>query len=114
MKTSWTEGDKPTATLLNEYRTALIDAHTGLGDLAEWSLAQRQVSSARFVLLHTFRFLHFTSVGQITALDGSHAQDINEDDSGAGVLDLDSLDWLVYGELYRVNGVTICMEDWQG
>lgn len=114
MKTSWEEGDDPTATILNEYRTALIEAHDGLGDLANWSIAQIRISEAQFVLLHTHRYLHFTSVGQIKALDGSNSQDINEDESGVGVLDLDTLDWLVYGQLYRVNGVQVCMEDWQG
>ncbi len=112
MKTSWQEGDKPTATILNEYRTALIEAHDGLGDLAGWSIAQIRISEAQFVLLHTHRFLHFTSVGELTALDGSNAQDINEDESGVGVLDLDTVAWLVYGELYRVNGVSVCIEDW--
>lgn len=113
MKTTWVEGDQPTATLLNEYRTALIEAHDGLGDLGGWSLAQIRINEARFTLLHTHRYLHFTSVGQIMALDGSNAQDINEDESGVGVLDLDTLDWLVYGQLYQVNGVSVCMEDWQ-
>lgn len=112
MKTSWTHGDKPTVTILNEYRDALIVAHTGLGDLADWSIAQQRTSEARFVLLHTFRYLHFTSSGTISELDGTNESDINEDDSGAGVLDLDTLDWLVYGQLYLVTGVSVCIEDW--
>jgi hypothetical protein len=114
MKTAWTHGDKPTATLLNEYRTALIEAHDGLGDLAGWSIAQIATSESRYVLLHTDRYLHFVSNGQISDLAGTVAtiDDINEDDTGQGVLDLDTLDWLVYGELYLVTGVTVCVEDW--
>ena len=119
MKTSWTHGDKPTATLLNEYRTALIEAHAALGDLSGWSAASDNVYAAEetwpvvFVLLHTWRYLHFVSSGKIMELDGSNERDINEDDeTGQGRLDLDTLDWLVYGQLYRVTGVTICMEDW--
>jgi hypothetical protein len=112
MKTSWTQGDKPTATILNEYRTALIDAHDGLGDLADWSIAQQRTSESRFVLLHTYRYLHFTSSGTISELTGANEEEINEDDSGQGVLDLDTLDWLIYGELYLVTGVSVCIEDW--
>lgn len=112
MKTSWVHGDQPTPTILNEYRTALIDAHDGLGDLADWSIAQQRTSESRFVLLHTHRYLHFTSSGTISELTGANEEEINEDDSGQGVLDLDALDWLIYGELYLVTGVSVCIEDW--
>jgi hypothetical protein len=112
MQTIWNHLNQPSAGIFNEYRAALIAAHDGLGDLAGWSPAQERVSSSQFVLLHTWRYLHFTSNGKISNLDGSQEQDINEDDSGQGVIDLDTLDWLVYRQLYQVTGVSVCLEDW--
>lgn len=112
MKTFWQHGEQPTAAILNEYRTALIDAHTTLGDDGGWSEAHEKISEASFVMLHTWRYLHFTSTGQITDLYGNNALDLEENADGQGRIDLDTLDWLVYGQLYRVNGVSVCMEDW--
>lgn len=112
MKTSWQHGDLPSATILNEYRDSLIAAHDALGDLAGWSVAQENISEASYVLLHTWRYLHFVSNGELLDIYSGNKVDINEDESGQGRLDLDTIDWLVYGSLYRVTGVTLCIEDW--
>ena len=112
MKTLWVHRQSPTPTLLNEYSAALNAAHDGLGNFAEWSVAQRRTSESVYTLQHVYRYLHFTSNGKIMELNDSNEQDINEDETGRGVLDLESLDWLIYGQLYKVTGVSVCLEDW--
>lgn len=112
MRTLWEHTDTPTAALLNEYSAALNDAHDRLGEVGGWSEAQERVSESVYTLLHTHQYLHFVSNGQISELDGSNETDINEDESGQGVIDLDTLPWLVYGQLYTVTGVSVCIEDW--
>lgn len=112
MKTLWDHGDTPTSTILNEYSTALESAHDTLGDLGGWSPAMEHNSEAVYLVLHTNRYLHFVSNGEITDLTGANVEEISEDEDGSGVFDLDTLDWLTYGQLYYVTGVSICCEDW--
>lgn len=114
MKTTWNHLDQPTPTILNEYRAALIAAHDALGDVGGFSVAHQNISEASFTMLHTWRYLHFVSNGVITDLYGANRVEINEDETGQGRVDLDSLDWLVYRQLYRITGVTTCIEDWAG
>lgn len=110
----WAHGDRVTHTEMNKYGTALTEAHDSLGDAAMNPLCLI-ISEAEFCLRHTYRYLHFTSTGQL--VDPTGARDpvgLSEDaDTNKGVLDLESLGWLAYGALYTVTGVSACVEDWE-
>lgn len=110
----WAHGDRVTHTEMNKYGTALTEAHTALGDVAVNPLYVI-ISEAEFCIRHTYRYLHFTSTGEL--VDPTGAQDavgLSEDpDLNKGVIDLESLGWLPYGALYFVTGVSACTEDWE-
>lgn len=67
-------------------------------------------------IFHTFRYLAYGSTGEI--IDPSGIGDpiaITDPDSDAetgpiGFYDLEGIDWLTYGMVYRVEGVTWCRE----
>lgn len=111
---SWAHGDYPTAAKLNAYRDDLNTAHGAIGD-AGLSLACEHKSSAEFYLTHNYRYLYWDSTGQIQSTDGTKTVGLSDPDTpgAAGQIDLDSIDWLLYGMMYVVTGVTWCMEDWE-
>lgn len=108
----WAHGDQPTAGLMNLYAAALNEAHASLGDAA-MQLLRLKSSEAEFSVLHTWRYLHFTSTGAL--VDPAGVEDeigLSEDETGRGVLDLDGT-WVAYGAVYHVRGVSACIEDWE-
>lgn len=108
---TWQHGDYPTAVKMAKFSTALNEAHTALGDYA-WTAAVLKSSSATFHILHTFRYLKFSSTGALVDIQGVYPDiSLNEDDGGVGTLDLQSVGWLGAGMLYKVTGVSACMED---
>jgi hypothetical protein len=109
----WSHGDQPTHTDMNLYATSLNESHSGLGDTA-LNVLYPAASEATFYLVHTQRYLHFMSNGKLQDPAGYGKEtSLSEDDSGYGVLDLESVGWLTYGALYRVTGVSVCCEDWE-
>ena len=110
----WAHGDRVTHTEMNKYGTALTEAHDSLGDAAVNPL-NLIISNAEFCIRHTYRYLHYTSVGEL--VDPAGLRDnvaLSEDDEiNKGVLDLESLGWLSYGAIYYVTGVSACTEDWE-
>ena len=109
---SWAHGDYPKAVDLNAYTSDLITAHNQGGDVGI-SMGCWHQSSAEFYLTHTYRYLYWDSTGQIESMDGSQTVGLSEPPNGAGQVDLDTVDWLQYGMVYRVTGVTWCIEDWE-
>lgn len=107
----WVVGQLPTAALMNRYSTALNEAHALLGDSAINVVADK-ASEAVYYLVHTYRFLQFKSQGQIEDVAGVGASVGLTETTGQAVYDLDSISWLSYGMMYRVTGVTSCMEYW--
>lgn len=110
----WSHGDRPTHTELNKYGTALTEAHATLGDVALNPLYVKR-SEAEFTVRHTYRYLRFTSTGQIVDPTGANDPTGLSESEGAdyGAFDLDTLGWLAYGALYFVTGVSACAEDWE-
>ena len=111
---TWKHGDTDvSAANLTEYSTALTAAHTLLGDTAQ-VYAVHLASSAFFHIWHTHRYLWFKSAGQIVSIDGANTVGLSEPTGGGtGMVDLDTLDWLQYGQLYTVSGVSACIEDYE-
>jgi len=108
--THFSHGQKPTALTMNAIVTALNDAHTALGNYGA-SPGACKASSSTFFLVHSQRYLHFSSTGNLEDITGVFPDvNLSESDTGVGVLDLDSVGWLVYGQLYMVTGVSACLE----
>ncbi len=100
----------PTAAMLNPIADTYDAAHTALGDYG-MSPGCVKASSATFHLVHNQRYLHFSSTGAIEDISGAFPDvSVSESDTGVGALDLDTVGWLVYGQLYRVTGVSACLE----
>jgi hypothetical protein len=97
---------------MNEYISALVAAHNSLGDVGISEGCWHE-SNARFYITHTYRYLYWDSTGRIESLDGANTVGLSEPATGVGQIDLDSIDWLQYGQVYLVTGVTWCMEDWE-
>lgn len=103
-------GDTPTAALLQPIVDTLDDAHAALGDV-RLSPGCCKGSSAVFHLVHSQRYLHFSSTGTLEDIAGVFPDvSLSESDTGVGALDLDTLGWLAYGQPYRVTGVSACLE----
>ena len=104
----WSEGDTVTHTELNKYGTALTEAYNDLGDYGiQFASPFRLQSGDVFTVYKTHRYLHFRSVGALD--DPSDIYDsitLTEDpDTGRGTLDLDTVDWLIYGQKFYCSGV---------
>lgn len=111
----WVVGQVPTATLMNQYGTALNEAHVLLGDSAVNGAAyDPKTSGTVFYLRHTHRFLLYHSTGQIVdfAKVGDSVALSSPNGATQGVYDLETVSWLTYGMLYSVTGVSTCMEYW--
>lgn len=63
-------------------------------------------------IFHTFRYLAYGSTGEIVDPSGIGANiTVTDPDTGTiGYYDLESVDWMTYGMVYRVTGVTWCRE----
>jgi hypothetical protein len=63
-------------------------------------------------IFHTFRYLAYGSTGAIVDPSGiGDSITISDAETGKiGFYDLEGIDWLTYGMLYRVTGVTWCRE----
>lgn len=111
-KNTWVQGDYPTAAEINKYGTTLDTAHTALGDVAINWPTLANVSSGVFMFAHIKRYLWFQSNGSIVDMSGGgETVSISEDSSGAPTkYDLNSVSWLYYGLIYKVTGVSWCME----
>jgi hypothetical protein len=71
------------------------------------------VTEASFLtIFHTFRYLAYGSTGQIVDPSGiGKAVSISDPATGKiGYYDLEGVDWMTYGMVYRVEGVTWARE----
>lgn len=105
--------EKPTAAKLNALKAAFVSAHTLLGDTAsETATPYEYGESVAWYFFHTHRYLHFGSVGTLQDISNTFPEvDLSEDDTGYGILDLDTISWLAYGQMYKVIDVSFCRED---
>ncbi len=104
--------EKPTAAKLNALSDVIDEAHVILGDTATEFPAEGQWGSGQvWWMVHVYRYLHFASNGALVDPTGVFPDvSISEDDTGQGVLDLDTVSWLAYGQLYKLTGISWCME----
>ena len=114
MPTQWAHGDTTTEAKLDGYSTALNTIHGQLGDVVCQALTPAaEGSGARFFNVHLQRWLHFRGTGDLLSSDHVHSIGLSDVDNGWTALDLDGVEWLNYGEIYEVEGVTACCEDWE-
>ena len=104
--------EKPTAAKLNLLPDVFTEAHTLLGDVStNLPALQAYGDGVSWRLIHVYRYLHFGSTGTVMDPHGVYPDTtISESDTGQGVLDLDTVAWLAYGQQYRVDAVSWCME----
>ena len=105
-------GTNVSAARMNIYSTNQ-DIIDGLLGSASYSLASPSgQSEATFYLIHKFRYLWFASNGAIEDVSGvGEPVSVTEENSTFTQFDLDTVDWLFYGDLYKVTGVSWCAED---
>lgn len=83
----------------------------GAGFNAEHSVHIAVTEGSCLVFFHTYPYLIFGSTGQIIDPTGFGSPvSLTDPDSGYGVYDLTGIDWLTYGMVYRVEGVTWARE----
>lgn len=85
--------------------------NVGAGFNAEHSVHSGVTEGSCLTFFHTFPFLIFGSTGEIIDPSGVGSPvTLTDPDSGYGVYDLTGVDWLTYGMVYRVEGVTWARE----
>lgn len=109
----WAHGDTDvTSAEMQKYSNSIcaIAAIAGSAKL-QWAVIAGQ-SEATFTVIHKARWLFFQSTGEIVDPSGvGESVSISEVDGTFTRYDLDTVDWLAYGQLYQVTGVSWCMED---
>lgn len=80
--------------------------NTAAGMSAELSVHSSTAQDSCLTFFHTFPYLIFGSTGQIIDPTGFGSPVMLSDpDTGYGIYNLESIDWLTYGMIYRVEGV---------
>lgn len=102
---------------IKENLDAIYDAlgtdavNIGAGFNAEHSVHSGVTEGSCLTFFHTYQFLIFGSTGEIIDPSGvGSSVALSDPESGYGVYDLSSVDWLTYGMVYRVEGVTWARE----
>jgi len=114
----WSHGNTPTAAAMNKYSDALNALYAIAGNAAlnfatyqDRKNQPNAVNDSGFYFIHKQRWLWFRSTGQIEDPAGLN-DDVSLSDNGTMTsYDLDTVDWLAYGALYRVTGCNFCCED---
>lgn len=121
-------GDIPTAAQMNNYKNSLQEIYDILGGkYRSCAVAKRQFltkasdtlndgltddTNSYFTNRHLWRWLLYRGEGAIVDMSNENEVSLADDTSANyNVFDLDSIDWLNYGGLYRINGVTWATED---
>lgn len=108
----WQHGDTLPAADLNTLSTGLNTARTLSGDAVLNVPTQAAYGpGAVFIAVHVERYLHFKSTGKLSNFTGTQEISLSTGDAEYGVLDLNGVDWLAYGALYKVTGCEMCCED---
>lgn len=110
----WAHGDTLLAADLNALGTGLNTARTLSGDaILNVPTQGAYAAGAVFFLIHTQRYLHFKSTGKLGNITNTEETGLSTGDAEFGVLDLDGVDWLAYGQLYKVTGCEMACEDYE-
>lgn len=124
----WSHGDVPTAALMNAYSTSLTEIYNKLAGkrhcrgvkCRQWlsrtadTLFDGMVdtNNSYQAETHLLRWLFYGGEGAIVSLDGTESTPLSNDGT-VNIYDLDSVDWLNYGQAYHITGVDWAMEDWE-
>lgn len=114
---TWQHGNFPAAPPFNDYKASLdaIYAQTGAAQINA-AVCYRRATVQGFYFVHKLQYLIYLI--QAPETDGSI-----EDPAGVGATvtlpteagyvyyDLSTVDWLIPGKIYQVQGVTTCIED---
>lgn len=106
----------PTATLMNLYDQDLDEIYARLGDYAV-NYAVRKLDGENFhVIVHRHQWLHFRgNDGYLEPTTGTDAEiaaaRISLSAEDFSVYNLDTIDWMVPGTIYRVRGVDMASEN---
>lgn len=122
---TWAHGDNITHTDLNLYRDGQNTTYEITGDDLLLALVSNSNENgpdatpeidpwegSNLVFIHRYRWLYFTSSGEINDVDGTEEPVTltDDDDLDLTLFDLDDVPWLSYGQLYSVNGVAYACE----
>lgn len=112
----WSHGDQPVATDMQKYSDGLAYLEPLLDAVIRnhahpYSLYE---DTQEFWLIHTQRYLVFSSTGRIVD-PAAVGEDVSLSTDGTyGGHDLDAIPWMSYGKLYKVIGCSVCFEDGTG
>ena len=112
----WSHGDYPTAAKLNQYKTGLDAIHDQLGDVdRQWPSMHLANEYHSHWLINRYRYLVYRGTGVISDPNNDF-DSVSLSDSGGNWLtyDLSSVEWIVPGKLYEVQGVTEAYEQFSG
>jgi hypothetical protein len=118
----WQHGDYPTATAINKYKTGLDAIHDMWGDKDfEYSIMHLSQSPPlagvgeyhSFWLINRYRYLVYR--GEMTIHDPDNVFDtVSLTDSDWIGYDLSSIEWIIPGKLYEVQGAGEAYESFDG
>ena len=112
MARQWTHGDTVTAAYLNAYSTELTALHNRILNTRIRMATPHQYGSGNiYWFVHRNRWLHFKSTGQIMNAGGTQQATLSPINDTYTSLDLQSLSWLAYGDLYQVVGCEMASEE---
>lgn len=104
-------GNYPRASRMNKFSDGLNHIHEIVASQAV-RIAVPIETDADFCLQHKHRWLHYKSSGAVEDLAQTETNSLTfDDDDWTAVFDLDTVDWLAYGDAYLVTGVTFAEED---
>lgn len=113
---SFAHGDYPTAANLTKFSDGLNAIYTAVNGKSAVFCARTKESgtdaNSFYTLVHVFRWLFYTGEGSITNIAQDETTPL-PDTGGTNIFDLNTVDWLTYGMVYRATGVTFALEDWE-
>lgn len=100
----WTHGDIPNAAKMNKYSDSLTYLHGLQTVILNWP-CERAPGSENWYMQHRYRWLAYDDNGAIEDPSGI-GETVSLSDPGSGVYfyDLDAIDWLTPGAIYRLTG----------
>lgn len=108
----WAHGDYPTAAKLNKYKAGLDAIHDLWGDI-DYEYAAMHLYAATFYhshwLINRYRYLVYNGTGSIHD-PGNVFDTVSLTAASWGTYDLTSIEWIIPGKLYEVQGVTEAYE----
>lgn len=112
----WNHGDEVCAADLQKYSDAiayLYSFSSGAGKNYATPFS-RMDDTQQFWFVHSQRYLIYVSTGVISDPGGVGEDVTLSSDQSINAYDLDTIPWLNYGNLYKVVGCSVCMEDRNG